>query len=58
MRDISAAADHYYDRMWDEQCEDEELADYLEERGITYEQHLEEQSEAEAEYAISQMEWE
>lgn len=57
MRDIEAAADAHYDRMWDQICEDEALAEYLEERGITYEQHLAEVEQAEEDAAEDAYYW-
>jgi len=39
MRDIAAAADAYYDRMWDAKCADDELAEYLEENDMTMEDY-------------------
>lgn len=57
MKDIAAAAESHYDRMWDKQCDDEAFLEYLDERGITMEQYEKECHEAEYDAAADAAFW-
>lgn len=54
---IMEAAEHHCDRLWDEQCDNEALLEYLDERGITLAQYEAECKQAQEDAAADKAFW-
>ncbi len=54
-RNIDDVAEAHWDKKWNDQCDAEDLGAYLEEQGITLEQHQKNVADSKAEAAIDAM---